>query len=64
MEDLLVVARQQELGEVIHLYRAMGGGWSVAKSVEKSVPENVGSAGDVENNGDTDVTADKEQIYE
>jgi hypothetical protein len=36
----------------------------VAKSVEKSVPENVGSAGDVENNGDTDVTADKEQIYE
>jgi hypothetical protein len=24
----------------------------------------VGSAGDVENNGDTDVTADKEQIYE
>lgn len=64
VEDSLVVARQQELGEVIHLYRALGGGWSVAEPVEKSAPNNVGSAGNVENNSDTDVTADKEQIYE
>lgn len=34
VEDALVVARQQELGEVIHLYRALGGGWDV-------VPKNV-----------------------
>lgn len=64
VEDSLIVARQQELGEVIHLYRALGGGWNVAESGEKSAPENAGGAVKVENNGGTDVTADKEQIYE
>lgn len=32
INDALVVARQQELGEVIHLYRALGGGWDIADS--------------------------------
>lgn len=31
LADALAVARQQELGEIIHLYRALGGGWDVTE---------------------------------
>jgi outer membrane protein TolC len=32
LADALAVARQQELGEIIHLYRALGGGWDVTEN--------------------------------
>ncbi|WP_027362292.1 efflux transporter outer membrane subunit [Halodesulfovibrio aestuarii] len=39
LEDSLVIAHQQELGEVIYLYRALGGGWSVAEHAGKNVTD-------------------------
>ncbi|SIO41109.1 efflux transporter outer membrane subunit [Halodesulfovibrio marinisediminis] len=63
IEDALVVASQQELGEVIHLYRALGGGWDVAQNNSKAVPTN-----DVERigngNSNAEVRADKELMNE
>lgn len=60
VEDALVVARQQELGEVIHLYRALGGGWDVVpEKVQQIANSDAESSGVVSN-----VQPQKEQNHE